>query len=271
MRVGVLIIGSLLWDTDPSRVAWRASRLALDRAQHVRASIAYRKRSRSWQGAFTMTLVSPGDAGRAVLVACSTEPLDADGLFQEARELWRAERRSASAGPLASDWGCVGAAFRVESGSDPILTSWTQRFRQEVSAPLPPVDRRGVLGIPWPVRIEDDQPVDFDVVLATATEQSPPTPTPEVIADAWLQQTAGAEKYLFENVRHSIRTAEDLRIWQRIEAVGAPWVNDPRYAEPIAILRREAALASNNQRVEPTASSFCRKIRALFRGGSRAG
>ena len=269
MRVGVMIIGALLWDTHPTRISWRGSRLSLDRSQHVRASIGYRRRSQSWQNAFTMTFSSDGAPGQAVLVPCRAEAVDVIGLLQEARELWCAERRSATAGPLGSTWGCVGAAFRTEVTSDPMLMSWVERFRQEVATPVPPVGDGGLLAIPWPLRIDDREPADCDVILATATEQTPSTPSPEVVADAWLEQTGGAEKYFFENVRHGIRTAEDLAIWQRVEAIGAHWLNDSRYAEPIAILRREAGLASN-QRVEPTASNFCGRIRAMFRRGSRA-
>jgi hypothetical protein len=104
--------------------------------------------------------------------------------------------------------------------------------------------------------------------LATATEQAPSTPSPEVVADAWLEQRGGAEKYFFENVRHGIRTAEDLAIWRRVEGIGAPWLNDPRYAEPIAILRREVGLAPNTY--QATAWNFCGRIRAMFHRNSRA-
>jgi len=269
MRVGVVIIGSLLWDTDQSRISWRASRLSVDQSRRVRVPIGYRKRSQSWQCAFTMTFTSDSTLGQAVLVPCRAEAIDANDLVVEACELWRAERRSATAGPLASSWGCVGAAFRAASPSDPVLLSWADRFRQEVATPVSPVDSRGILAIPWPERV-DGEPVDCDVILATATERASSASTAEVVADAWLDQRGRAERYFFENVRHGIRTPEDIAIWHRIESVGALWLSDPQYAEPIATLRTEVALASN-KRVEPAASSLCAKIRALFRRGSRAG
>ena len=245
MRVAVMIIGSLLWDTDPIRITWRESRLLLDRRQHVQAFIAYRKRSpKSWQNAFTMTF-SDIASGQAVLVPCRSEAVDVAGLLQEGRELWAAERRGAKKGLIASTWGCVGAAFRTEVASGPMAKSWGEYFNQEVTTPVPPVDGQGKLRIPWPTRTDDGALVDCDVILATATDQTLPTPSPEIVADAWLQQPANAERYFFENVGHGIRTAEDLAIWRRIEKSEPPWLNDSRYAEPIAILRREAGLASN--------------------------
>ncbi len=266
MRVGVVIIGSLLWDTDQSRISWRTSRLSVDQRRQVRVPIGYRKRSQSWHCAFTMTFTSDSALGQAVLVPCRAEAIDANDLLDEARELWRAERRSATADSLASTWGCVGAAFRRASSSDPVLLSWAEHFRQEVATPVSPVDGRGILAIPWPERVEDGEPVDCDVILATATEQASSAPTAEVVADAWLEQRGRAERYFFENVRHGIRTTEDLAIWHRIESVGAQWLNDPQYAEAVATLRGEVA----NKRAEPAASSLCDRIRALFRRGSRA-
>jgi hypothetical protein len=37
-----------------------------------------------------------------------------------------------------------------------------------------------------------------------------------MIADAWVEQQDGHERYFFENVRNGIRTSDDSAIWKRI-------------------------------------------------------
>jgi hypothetical protein len=77
------------------------------------------------------------------------------------------------------------------------------------------------------------------MILATATRPEQQQPTPTDIADAWVTQSGGHERYFFENVRHGIRTPEDGAIWKRIEAQSPSWLSNPAYAQPIALLRSE--------------------------------
>jgi len=267
MRVGVLIIGSLLWDNDPIRIGWRESRLSLDDRQQIRAPIGYRKRSETWHCAFTMTFRPDAALGKAILVPCRNQAGDANAVLQEAQELWQSEHRSQTVGPIAATWGCVGAAFR--SAVSPDVTEWSHRFRRKVASPVAPVDGQGILAIPWPTRTEDDKPADCDVILATATKPSPTIPDARVVAEAWLEQSGGAEKYFFENIRCGIRTPEDIDIWEHIASSSPTWLTDVCYAEAIATLQKEVALASN-KRVEPPALNLCGQVRAFFRRGSRA-
>lgn len=104
-----------------------------------------------------------------------------------------------------------------------------------------------LLDINWPRRL-DGQALELDMLLATATEVASPLPTPEQVAKAWIAQRGGHERYFFENVRHGIRTPEDLAIWRCIvqqRPPRPPWPNRPnwrsRYAEPADILVREGA------------------------------
>jgi hypothetical protein len=237
MQVGILIIGSLLWDTKWCRNEWRTSRLAVDRAQRVRVGIAYRRRSRG--DTFTMTFASDTPAlGQAVLVPCDTDLAAGDGLVEEAKELWRAEQHAAPIGALGSSWGCVGALFGANSRGQELRESWTRQFRASVARSVAPVDQEGLLGIPWPTTT-DGAGVDLDVILATATRPDPTIPPPEDVADAWCVH--GHEEYFFENVRHGIRTPDDAHIWRRIEQARPRWLENDRYAEPVAILRRETS------------------------------
>jgi hypothetical protein len=100
------------------------------------------------------------------------------------------------------------------------------------------VNENGLLGIPWPAAISG-APDDVDVILATVTKPDPIRPSPEKIAEAWVDQNHGYERYFFENVRHGIRTPEDARIWSRIQNRNPAWLSQASYAKPIEILRAE--------------------------------
>ncbi|MEW6385236.1 MAG: hypothetical protein AB1514_14955, partial [Pseudomonadota bacterium] len=76
---------------------------------------------------------------------------------------------------------------------------------------------------------------------ATATQAEETQPTATEIADAWIRQNDGHERYFFENVRHGIRTPVDGLIWKRIEEQRPSWLCKQTYAEAIKLLRAEAA------------------------------
>ena len=86
----------------------------------------------------------------------------------------------------------------------------------------------------------DGKPADMDVILAIATKAEQRPPTAFEIADAWTSQDDGHERYFFENVRHGIRTPDDICIWRRIEEQSPRWLQECKYREAIALLRAEA-------------------------------
>lgn len=239
MRGAVLIIGSLLWD-DRHRDLWRRSRLRISEKVHVQAPIRYGRRSQKWGNTFTMTLSADAPPGQAALVPCTAIIEDVAGLIAEAEALWSAEQSTASQGSIGASWGCVGVLFRDESAHEDWLAAWVEHFRSRTSS-VSPVDDRGILRIPWLLTASEARRADVDVVLATATKAEARRPTVADIADAWLDQHNGYERYFFENVRHGIRTPDDVLIWRRIEEQGPSWLRCRAYAEAVAILRAEAA------------------------------
>lgn len=240
MRGGVLIIGSLLWD-DRHRDLWRRSRLCISEKVHVRAPICYGRRSqRNWGNTFTMTLSADDPPGQATLVPCTAIIENIAGLIAEAEALWSAEHSNASQGSIGASWGCVGVLFRDESVHPDWSAAWAEHFHSKTS-PVSPVDDRGILHIPWPLTASEARRVDVDVVLATATKAEDQRPSAADIADAWLGQHNGHERYFFENVSHGIRTPDDVLIWRRIEERGPSWLRCRAYAEAVAILQAEAA------------------------------
>src|SRR5205823_8142389 len=56
LRVGILVIGSLLWDIDSERVDWRHKRLDVNRSRKVLAPIRYGRLSQSRSDTFTMVI-----------------------------------------------------------------------------------------------------------------------------------------------------------------------------------------------------------------------
>lgn len=239
MHGSVLIVGSLLWDNE-KRDEWRRSRLCISQKVSVRVPIRYGRRSSSRGNIFTMTFSSDGPTGRAVLVPCKAAIVDVTVLISEAEALWKAEHRDASSGRIGnSSWGCVGVSFRPGAELGGWLERWADYFGAKASA-ISPVDMNGVLRIPWPTTTLDNAPVGVDLILAIATKAEATCPSAEDIADAWLGQEKGYERYFFENVRQGIRTPEDGLIWRRIEEGTPRWIGNRKYAEAIALLRSEA-------------------------------
>lgn len=95
-KVGILIIGSLFWDTEPARQYWRNSRLLLNSAQQVYAPIRYGRKSSSRNDTYTMVfsrLCVRRDYGfgKALAVPCRHDITSTDDLMAEAQALWAAE------------------------------------------------------------------------------------------------------------------------------------------------------------------------------------
>jgi hypothetical protein len=187
-----------------------------------------------------MTFASAGSLGQGVLVPFRTSLADVSTLVTEAEELWKAEKPGAEDGSIAASWGCVGVAFRDQSASVDWLRAWNEHFRRKASPvpPVPPVTSDGLLRIPWPA-VVDGSATDVELLLATATKAGAAVPLADEVADAWIGQDDGHERYFFENVRHGIRTPEDGLIWRRIEEKKPRWLTAGAHAEAIAILRDE--------------------------------
>lgn len=236
MRAAILIIGSLLWDHG-ARSRWRESRLHSREMIHVRVPIRYGRLSSTRGRTFTMTFDSEASLGQAVVVPYSKPIYEPEDLWAEADELWAAESRRDPSGAIADTWGSVGALFREHRQTANMRREWAVRYASAVPEPIPPIDRHGELHIPWPVQSSTQEPVDFDVVLATATKAEAVPPEAVAVADAWVNQNHGFEEYFFENIRHGIRTNQDFAIWRRIEESGPRWLGRPSYAQAVAILR----------------------------------
>lgn len=232
-RIGILIIGSLFWRGGPVRAGWRNAKLQANHAIRVKAPIHYGRMSRN--ATYTMTLAPAVKSGTALVLPCQSSSIDLPQLKAEAEALWGAEKDGVITRAISADWGCVGALFRDRLQNPELVASWSRYFQEAGAGSVSPVDEAGHLQIPWPERV-NGQPLDLDVLLATSNLENG-TPTPDQIADAWMEH-AGTEEYFFKNVLHGIRTPDDAAIWRRMET-RAEWLRQAAaaYPEAVAILR----------------------------------
>lgn len=238
MKCGVLIVGSLYWDDDNGRREWRRRRLDIGSSIPVTAPIYYGRKSSSRGKTYTMTFRPNDPSGRAVLVPCQREIETIDDLKAETAALWKAEAPNAGPNAIGSGWGCVGALLRSGEASDKLAPAWRDHFREVGAKGLSVVNADGELDIVWP-ETNDSTPADMDIILATATKPEATPPRADAVADAWLGQNGGYERYFLENVRHGIRTAQDLEIWRHMEVEEPGWLKAEGYREAVEILRGE--------------------------------
>ena len=231
LRIGVLIIGSLLWDSKQHREKWRRERLDLDAAYLVRAPIRYGRRSTGRGCSYTMVFsisLHGQQLGRATVVPCSNTAKGIAGIVDEAERLWTAETSDGKnpKGRISASWGCVALTEHPERQlPDEVRYGWAGRVAEErcgygqLNSAVdeePAVDQQsGLLNIPWPTPLGGTD-LPCDVLLATATN---PTivggdyPSAQQIADAW--NTPGGKQhvdYFCKNRAHSIATFQDQDI-----------------------------------------------------------
>jgi hypothetical protein len=225
LTVGVLIIGSLLWDKD--RDKWRAQRLDSGQSDLVSAPIRYGRRSGKRRGhTYTMVFSRHAPVGHARVVRCSHPITSANDLITEALYLWEAEELSENTGRIAAKWGCVALLRNPERQiTGDLLRAWAQRVEREegygnvsqVTDEGPLISRDGILQIDWPSRIADGAAVDLDLLLVTANDPTltgTPLSYPNVgtIVHAWNDAAQEYAEYFWKNTDHGITTFQDEEI-----------------------------------------------------------
>ena len=237
IRVGVLIIGSLFWDSKPHRQTWRCERLDIAAAQRVRAPIRYGRQSqKSRGGSYTMVfsprLIAEDKLGIARVVPCRHAVGGAAGIVDEALRLWTAETRNGSNSDrrISASWGCVALVEHPERPlSDEVRRDWAGQVASEgcdygqlqlAEGEKPVVDRQsGLLNIPWPTPV-DGTDLPCDVLLATATDptiEGGDYPSVRQIADAWNTRDGREHvNYFYNNRKKGIETFQDGEIEERL-------------------------------------------------------
>jgi hypothetical protein len=227
LNAGVLIIGSLLWDDDPLREAWRRERLAMDSTVTVTAPIRYGRRSGVRRGrTYTMVLSRSAQGGHARVVRCSHTITSADDLLAEALHLWEAEELSVNTGRIAANWGCVALLCNPDRRTPPeFVEAWARRVKdqegygnvRQATDEGRLVGEDGLLEIGWPRCVQGGTAVDLDLLLVTANDPTltgTPLSYPNVatIVDAWNSAAQEHAEYFWKNTDNGITTFQDGEI-----------------------------------------------------------
>lgn len=245
LSCSILIVGSLLWNEDKAgiRAKWRDDRLDLATATRVDVPLRYGRRSQGWGNTFTMVLDGMAPSGKALLVPCKASVHSFVDLLDEIHLLWSAEASKPPINRFNKSWGCVAALFGPNAAAVGFPEQWGATFQAAKPPQIRVVDENGRLCIPWPRRSDGEMVAGPDIILATATMPRPldERPAPQDIAEAWIGQVEGHERYFFENVRHGIRTGDDEEIWSAVEHANPLWLKNGCYADVVDMLKREAA------------------------------
>ena len=245
LRLGILIIGSLLWDvhgTDKShRASWQ-QRLDLAHRYFVRAPIRYGRQSEYRSYTFSMVFSQLCDGnnsrGQAVLVPLRNPISSPQDLVDEAKALWSAEQKDpqsakAPVHTLSANWGCVGLIGNPHGSGIPAqwLTAWKSEVRANqrlyghvthATSEASAVDGDGMLCIRWPEAMSGSSlVVPVDAILATATDPKIVNGgycDASAIAAAWNSADPKWSQYFWQNRANGITTFEDAQIEQILDA-----------------------------------------------------
>ena len=226
LNAGVLIIGSLLWDSELGRVAWRNARLDIASLQTVTASIRYGRLSMSRGDTYTMVFSRKAGTGQGKVLRCVRAISTPADLNEEAEALWKAEQPTAGSGRVASGWGCVALLCSPDRKVPAdLLRAWTDRIGREQDYGMVTqteeegrqIDENGQILIDWPRLVDTGEPVQLDLLLVTAndpviTASCPSYPEPARIAEAWNATASKYAEYFWKNAENGIRTFQDAEI-----------------------------------------------------------
>jgi hypothetical protein len=249
LRAGVIILGSLLWD-NADREEWRRQRIDITAALQVRLPIRYGRLSGK-QRSHTHTMVLSRlcyrhlELGVGYVAPCHTPIGNVNDLMQEAHELAAAE------GMNKWTWGAVGVLTNPESKvPTEILAAWKRHatgqllqchlFTHHPKSEHAVLSQDGILRMRWPRLADTGAPADFDLLLATPTalKSAGSYPTVKELGERYARQDYSL--YFVKNVRHGIRTAQDVAIWKAALRLKPEWA--VKYEDVTSVLGYEAIM-----------------------------
>lgn len=224
MKVGILVIGSLLWDDNEIRKEWRKCRLSVETKIEVQAPIRYGRKSEQRGETHTMVLSKTAGKGRAFVLPCLKSVHTFDELLEEAIFLWRAEDKKREGTNVSKFWGCTALMVRNQDDCpQEILQRWAelaaskhQDFKiKHAHNEDPLVSTSGLLDLTWPLKVNDEPLSEVDLLLATTNQPSLNNKNeydgPDDIGKAWLRAPL-FDHYFYKNREHGIKTFQDEEI-----------------------------------------------------------
>lgn len=229
LKGGVIIIGSLLWDSKRERKDWRENNLKLSDKIRVFLPIRYGRLSDSRRNTYTMVLSNNCyrcGLGTGWVLRFRTEVNSFDDLKREAEEMGKAE---GIGNGLFCDWGVVSLILNPNKEFDnSIQEEWTklmkdklknhQLLEAKLKSEKASVDSNGFLKIRWPKKVTNQKNLDLDFLLATVTL---PTITknryPSIFEISNAMIKANYCEYFIKNIKNKITTFQDKRILDRLK------------------------------------------------------
>jgi len=232
MKVGILIIGSLFWDTEKGRPDWRKNHLVFKKKIKVSVPIRYGRLSnngRTYTMVFSKGVQEKSNLGIAYLIPLKEIIHNTDELFNEAQALSKAEGNDTNLIIGHTNWAVISILFNPKSSIDKyeIETKWeeninkndlTDFLQKHIKIEPPLINKKGVLDISWLQAIEEEQQneVDlFDIILTTCTL---PTGYLNPKQHAKIANT-DLRKYFKNNQKYGILTFEDDEIRTELNKV----------------------------------------------------
>lgn len=231
LKGGVIIIGSLLWDTNIKRQNWRRNDLCYENGFQVYLPIRYGRCSSSRK--YTYTIVFSNicysrkyGLGTGWILPIRTEINSFNDLKAEAQKMGKAEYISDG---LSSNWGSVALLINPNKEIDNVIRiEWKKLmasrlfnhplFTKKLKSEKSSIDRSGFLTIRWPEEVSPENRIEeLDFLIATAIK---PTlvngryPAVYQITDA--MKRAKYNDYFLKNRKYKITTFQDDRILRRI-------------------------------------------------------
>jgi hypothetical protein len=232
LKGGVIIIGSLLWDTDPDREKWREVNLCSESRFQVYLPIRYGRCSRTRKNTYTMVFSNRCYSNRYGLgtgwiLPIRSEINSFENLKAEAQKMGEAEGLGEV---LFKSWGSIALLVNPNKEIDnSIIMKWGEHmvgglsnhnlFTEKLMSEKACIDGNGLLQIRWPKEASPQNRIEkLDLLIATAVV---PTlikgryPTAYKIAGA--MENSEYYDYFQNNVKNNITTFQDERIIERIK------------------------------------------------------
>ncbi|MEA2006418.1 MAG: hypothetical protein U9O50_09220 [Acidobacteriota bacterium] len=235
LRGGVIIIGSLLWDTKKNRQKWRENDLYYKNGFQAYLPIRYGRCSTTRRNTYTMVFSNKCYSRRYGLGTGWILPIRAEtnsfnDLKVEAKKMGKVEGFNDG---LSNNWGSVALLLNPNNEIDnSISAEWAKLMSSKISnhsllieklkSEKSPIESNGFLAIRWQEEVTQKKKIEkLDFLIATVTS---PTlikgryPTAYRIADA--MKKAKYYDYFLRNMRHGIITFQDEKILRRIPKIG---------------------------------------------------
>lgn len=234
LKGGVIIIGSLLWDTSTKRKRWREDDLWYENRFQVYLPIRYGRCSRTRDNTYTMVFSNKCYSKRYGLGTGWILPVRAEinsfgDLKSEAQKMGEAEGIGEG---LSKSWGSAVLLVNPNKKTEnSIKMQWADRMvdglsnhhllTKKLKSEKASIDSNGFLKIRWPEEVSPKNRIEkLDLLIATAVV---PTlikgryPTAYQIADA--MKNAKYYDYFQRNREYHITTFQDERISTRINRI----------------------------------------------------